>query len=168
MLDDFLNAILQPYQATQIFGTRIQLFQAPHTFAHTVPSARNPYPQQRAAGRFKSPLCFPDLSSSCRQTSRAPCGLICFLAHCLQQTRCPCPRSWAQFPFGCLTLVLWDTWALPLPHRNPKHGGKAITWARGLPLLRVRCPHPLTPTTSHLTELGLQLQKVPVWPAPCY
>ena len=44
MLDDFLNAILQPYQATQIFGTRIQLFQAPHTFAHTVLSTWIPLP----------------------------------------------------------------------------------------------------------------------------
>lgn len=40
----------------------------------------------------------------------------------------PRPRGWAQFPFGCLTLVLRDTRALSLPHRNLKHGGKAIMW----------------------------------------
>ena len=80
----------------------------------------------------------------------------------------PRPRGWAQFPFGCLTLVLRDTWALPLPHRNLKPGGEPLRGARGLLLLCVRCSHPLTSTTSHLIELGLQLKKMPVWPAPCY
>lgn len=128
MLDDFLNAILQPYQATQIFSTRIQLFQAPHTFAPTVPSARDPYPQQRAAGRFKSPLCFPNVSSSCRQTRRLPCGLICFLAHCLHQTRCPPPQGLGSVPFWVPDPGAQRYMSTASAPQKSEARGKAITW----------------------------------------
>lgn len=71
---------------------------------------------------------------------------IVFLAHCLHQTRSS-PRVWAQSPFGSPFVVHRDLWALPLPHRNPKHRGGGTrqgSWfpsaARQLPTLCLSQP----------------------------